>query len=207
MKLSVKTINDVVKGSLELSDAVYGVPYRQDIIARMVTWQLSKRQAGTHQTKTISMISGTTRKPFRQKGTGNARQGSLRSPQFRGGATIFGPQSRSHAHKLTRKFRKLALKTALSEKLRADSLCVFDNFDLSSLKTADFAKSFASYLHLKTLLIDVKEKVGLLRQAGSNLPNIDVLPVEGVNVYDLVRHKHVLISKEAAKQLEEKLDG
>jgi large subunit ribosomal protein L4 len=207
MKLSVKTIDDTVKGSIDLSEAVYGVPYRQDIIARMVAWQLSKRQAGTHQTKTISMISGTTRKPFRQKGTGNARQGSLRSPQFRGGATIFGPQSRSHAHKLTRKFRKLALKTALSEKLRAENLYVFDTFDIPSSKTSDFAKSFASYVNLKTLFIDVKEKALRLRQAGSNLPNVDVLPVEGVNVYDLVRHNHILISKEAAKQLEEKLNG
>lgn len=207
MKLDVKTIDNKATGSVDLKDAVFAVPYRQDVIARTVAWQLAKRQAGTHQTKTISMISGTTRKPFRQKGTGNARQGSLRSPQFRGGATIFGPQTRSHAHKLTKKFRKLALRTALSEKCRGNDFHVFDALKLKSAKTAEFTMAFTNFISEKTLLIDTKDNALELRKAGGNIPNVNVLPVEGVNVYDLVKHRHVLISKDAAQQLEERLNG
>lgn len=206
MKLSVETIDNKSAGTAELKDSIFAVPFRQDIIARMIAWQLAKRQSGTHQTKTISMISGTTRKPFRQKGTGNARQGSLRSPQFRGGATIFGPQSRSHAHKLTKKFRNLALRTALSQKCRADDFHLFDSLALNSNKTSAFKATFARFLTEKTLVVDLKPSALELRKSGGNIPNVNILPVEGLNVYDLVKHRHLVISKEALLQLEEKLN-
>src|SRR5215469_2284106 len=122
MKLPVKNLANEAVGEIELDDAIFGVPVRQDLIARAIHWQLAKRRAGTHKTKGISEISGTTKKPYKQKGTGNARQGSLRSPQFRGGAVIFGPVVRSHAHDLNKKVRKLALKTAISAKLKDGKL-------------------------------------------------------------------------------------
>src|SRR5215510_16338494 len=126
MKLTVRNFADEEVGDIELSDEVFGLPVRRDILARVVNWQLAKRRAGTHKTKGISEISGTTRKPYKQKGTGRARQGSLRSPQFRGGAVIFGPVVRSHAHDLPKKVRKLALKTALSAKVADGRLVVLD---------------------------------------------------------------------------------
>ena len=116
MKTSVKNLANQEVGSIELDETVFGLPVRKDILARMVNYQLAKRRAGTHKTKGISDISGTTKKPYKQKGTGRARQGSLRSPQFRGGATIFGPVVRSHAFDLPKKVRRLGLKTALSAK-------------------------------------------------------------------------------------------
>ena len=121
MKIKVTDIDSKAHGEIDLADEVYqdifGRPVRRDILARCVNWQLAKRRSGNHKTKEIGDISGTTKKPYAQKGTGNARQGSLRSPQFRGGATIFGPVVRSHAHDLTKKVRKLALKTALSVRM------------------------------------------------------------------------------------------
>jgi len=116
MKVAVKNLDNKDVGNIDLDEAVFGVASRPDILARMVAWQLAKRRAGTHKTRGISEISGTTAKPWRQKGTGRARSGSVRSPQFRGGATIFGPVVRDHGHKLPKKVRKLALKTALSVK-------------------------------------------------------------------------------------------
>src|ERR671924_1583382 len=126
MKLTVRNLDNKEVGDIELSEEVFGLPVRPDILARVVNWQLAKRRAGTHKTKGISEIRGTTKKPYRQKGTGHARQGSLRSPQFRGGARIFGPVVRSHATDLPKKVRKLALKTALSSKQADGRLIVID---------------------------------------------------------------------------------
>src|SRR5579872_6608168 len=127
MQLQVKDLDNQEVGSIELSDDVFGLPIRRDILARMVNWQLAKRRAGTHKTKGISDIQGTTKKPYKQKGTGRARQGSLRSPQFRGGAVIFGPVVRSHEFDLQKKVRRLGLKTALSAKQAEGKLIVIDN--------------------------------------------------------------------------------
>src|SRR6476646_10141258 len=127
MKAKVINLDNSEAGEIELADEVFGVKVRRDILSRVVQWQLAKRRAGTHKTKGVSDISGTTKKPYRQKGTGRARQGSLRSPQFRGGAVIFGPVVRSHAHDLPKKVRKLALKTALSSKVADGKLVVLDS--------------------------------------------------------------------------------
>src|SRR6202166_2939356 len=140
MKLSVRNLDNKEVGDIELSDAVFGVPIRRDILARVVNWQLAKRRAGTHKTKGISEISGTTKKPWKQKGTGRARQGSLRSPQFRGGAVIFGPHSRDHGYKLPKKIRQLALKTALSSKVASGELLVVENLNIGITKTKELLK-------------------------------------------------------------------
>src|SRR6266446_6972692 len=131
MKCSVITLDNAPAGEIELDETVFGLPVRKDILARMVNWQLSKRRAGTHKTKGVSDISGTTKKPYRQKGTGRARQGSLRSPQFRGGARIFGPVVRSHEHDLPKQIRRLGLISALSAKHEAGQLVVLDSIDIA----------------------------------------------------------------------------
>src|SRR5213595_2128074 len=144
MKLTVRNLDNQEVGDIELAEQVFGLPVRKDILARMVNWQLAKRRAGTHKTKGISDISGTTKKPYKQKGTGRARQGSLRSPQFRGGAVIFGPVVRSHAHDLPKKVRKLALKTALSAKQAEGKLVVIDTATLDEAKTKALRARFAA---------------------------------------------------------------
>src|ERR1700693_6246412 len=142
MKLKVHNLDNKEVGDIDLSDAVFGLPVRGDILARVVNWQLAKRRAGTHSTKGVSDISGTTKKPWKQKGTGRARQGSLRSPQFRGGAVIFGPVVRSHEYGLNKKIRKLGLKTALSVKQAEGKLIVVDGLG-EAAKTKALAASFA----------------------------------------------------------------
>ena len=137
MKTQVLKLDASSGGEIELNDAIFGLEPRADLIQRVVVWQLAKRRAGTHKTKGISDISGTTKKPYKQKGTGRARQGSLRSPQFRGGAVIFGPVVRSHAFDLPKKVRKLALKTALSSKLADGKLVVRDSTNLDKPKTKE----------------------------------------------------------------------
>ena len=135
MKLTVRNLDNQEVGDIELAEEVFGLPVRRDILARVVNWQLAKRRAGTHKTKGISDISGTTKKPYKQKGTGRARQGSLRSPQFRGGAVIFGPVVRSHAFDLQKKVRRLGLKTALSAKQAEGKLIVIDEAQIGDAKT------------------------------------------------------------------------
>src|SRR3954452_11741906 len=139
MKLAVRNLDNKEVGDIELADEVFGLPVRRDILARVVNWQLAKRRAGTHKAKGISEIQGTTKKPYKQKGTGRARQGSLRSPQFRGGAVIFGPVVRSHAHDLPKKVRKLALKTALSAKAAEGKFVVLDRAAAADHKTKALA--------------------------------------------------------------------
>ena len=135
MRLTVHNLDNQEVGDIELAEEVFGLPVRNDILARVVNWQLAKRRAGTHKTKGVSEIQGTTRKPYKQKGTGRARQGSLRSPQFRGGARIFGPVVRSHGFDLQKKVRRLGLKTALSAKHSEGKLMVIDAAHIDEPKT------------------------------------------------------------------------
>src|SRR5579872_1886346 len=144
MKVSVKNLDNKDVGEIDLPDAVFGAPVRRDILARVVNWQLAKRRAGTHATKGISDIQGTTKKPWAQKGTGRARQGSLRSPQFRGGAVIFGPVVRDHGFSLQKKVRQLGLKTALTAKQKEGKLVVLDKASMKEPKTGALAKQFAA---------------------------------------------------------------
>lgn len=205
MKYEVKTLDGTSAGSIELSDAVFGLPVRKDILHRMVRWQLARRQAGTHKTKGISEISGTTAKPFKQKGTGHARQGSKRSPQFRGGATIFGPVVRSHAHELTKKFRKLGLKTALSAKAFSGQIIVVDALKSADGKTKDLLAKVKALGLEKALFIDGPEVDEKFALASRNIVGIDVLPQQGANVYDILRRDTLVLTLDAVKHLEERL--
>src|SRR5580692_3608503 len=176
MKLTVRNLDNQEVGDIELADEVFGLPIRRDILARVVNWQLAKRRAGTHKTKGISDIQGTTKKPFKQKGGGRARQGSLRSPQFRGGAVIFGPVVRSHAFDLQKKVRRLALKTALSAKQAEGKLIVIDAAKLDEGKTKLLGERLAKLGWESVLIIDGTTLDVNFARAASNLPKVDVLP-------------------------------
>lgn len=205
MKIKVVTLENKAAGEIELSDAVFGAPVRKDILHRMVQWQRAKAQAGTHKTKTISEISGTGKKPFKQKGSGNARQGSMRSAQMRGGSTIFGPVVRSHAIDLPKKVRKLAMRVALSSKQAEGALFIVDNFDVKAPKTKAMVAQFAKNGWDAPLIIGGAEVNENFAKAARNIKFVDVLPQQGINVYDILRHKQLILTKDAVAHLEERL--
>ena len=205
MKLSVTNIDNKPAGEIELADEVFGVPVRTDLLFRMVRWQLAKRRQGTHKAKGISDISGTTKKPFKQKGTGRARQGSLRSPQFRGGAVIFGPLPRSHEHDLPKKVRKLALKVALSSKAADGKLIVVDGLSVAEPKTRRLAQKLAERGWHDVLFIDGDAVNENFARAARNLPSVDVLPQTGANVYDILRRDTLILTRNAVEGLEARL--
>jgi len=205
MKLPVKNLANESVGEIELDDAIFGVAVREDLIYRAVNWQLAKRRSGNHKTKGISEISGTTKKPYNQKGTGRARQGSLRSPQFRGGARIFGPVVRSHEHDLTKKVRKLALKTALSAKAAAGQLVIIDTVETDTHKTKVLAVSLKAMGFESLLVIDGETVNENFARAARNIPLVDVLPSQGANVYDIIRRNTLVLTRSAVSDLEARL--
>jgi large subunit ribosomal protein L4 len=204
MRATVRTLDNQEVGDIELAEEVFGLPVRGDILARVVNWQLAKRRAGTHKTKGISDISGTTKKPYKQKGTGRARQGSLRSPQFRGGAVIFGPVVRSHEFGLQKKVRRLGLKTALSAKQAEGKLIVIDAARVDEAKTKALRAQLDALGWDSVLIIDGAVDDGFAR-AARNLPKVDVLPEKGANVYDILRRDTLVLTRDAVQQLEARL--
>lgn len=204
MRATVRTLDNQEVGDIELAEEVFGLPVRRDILARVVNWQLAKRRAGTHKTKGISDVSGTTRKPYKQKGTGRARQGSLRSPQFRGGAVIFGPVVRSHEFGLQKKVRRLGLKTALSAKQAEGKLVVIDAAQIDEAKTKALRARFEALGWDSVLIIDGAVNDDFAR-AARNLPKVDVLPTQGANVYDILRRDTLVLTRDAVQQLEARL--
>ena len=205
MKCPVTTLENESSGEITLDDTVFGLPVRKDILARMVNWQLAKRRQGTHKTKTRAEVEGSTRKLFRQKGTGRARAGNIRVSQRRGGGVAFGPQPRDHSHDLPKKVRRLALKTALSTKASEGKLVVLDAAKLESGKTRDLVKRFETLGWGSVLLIDgVELDEGLVR-AARNIPEVDVLPQQGANVYDILRRDTLVLTRDAVQALEARL--
>jgi large subunit ribosomal protein L4 len=202
MKLDVTTIEGTSAGSVELSDEIFGLEPRQDLIQRYVLWQLAKRQAGTHRTKTRAEIARTGKKLYRQKGTGNARHGSARAPIFRGGGRAMGPVVRSHAHDLPKKVRALALKHALSAKAKDGAILVVDAVKLDAPKTKALKEAFAKRGLTNALIVDGTEVETNFALAARNIPNIDVLPVQGINVYDMLRRETLVLTKAAVDALE-----
>ncbi len=205
MKAKVITLDSKAAGDIELDDAVFGLRPRKDILTRVVNWQLAKRRAGTHKTKGISDIRGTTAKPFNQKGTGRARQGSSYASQMRGGATIFGPVVRDHGHSLNKKFRKLGLKTALSTKQADGKLIIIDEVKLKDAKTKDLLAKLAKQNWGSVLIIDGPEVDANFAKAAANIPLVDVLPQQGANVYDILRRDTLVLTKAAVESLEARL--
>ncbi len=205
MKLAVTSLDSKGAGEIELADEIFGLPVRKDILARMVNYQLAKRRAGTHKAKQIGDIQGTTKKPWKQMGTGRARQGSLRSPQFRGGAVIFGPVVRSHEFSLQKKVRRLALKTALSAKQAEGKLVVLDAAKATDGKTKALAAQFKKLGWNSVLIIDGPELDENFARAARNLPRVDVLPQQGANVYDILRRDTLVLTRSAIEHLEARL--
>lgn len=204
MKIDVITLDNAAAGSIDLNEAVFGVEVRTDILHRVVRWQLAKRQSGNHKTKIVSEVSGTTKKPFKQKGTGNARQGSLRSAQFRGGGVIFGPVVRSHAHDLPKKVRALGLRNALSAKVASGKLVVLDDTSASG-KTRDLVSQVKALGWGSVLVIDGSQVNENFALAARNIIGLDVLPSQGANVYDILRRDTLVLTKAAVANLEERL--
>jgi large subunit ribosomal protein L4 len=205
MKTKIKNLENKDVGEIDLLDAVFGVAPRRDILTRTVNWQLAKRRSGNHKTKGISEVAGTTKKPWAQKGTGRARQGSLRSPQFRKGGIIFGPVVRDHAHDLPKKVRKLALRMALASKQQDGKLIVLDAAKLDSHKTKALAQKFGKLGFTSALIIDGANLDPNFTKAARNIPHIDVLPEQGANVYDILRRDTLVLTKNAVEQLQERL--
>jgi len=203
MKLDVVTLTGGKAGQIELSDAIFGIgEIRGDILARCVNWQLAKRRAGTHKVQTRNENSRTGKKMYKQKGTGGARHGSRRAPQFVGGSRAFGPVVRSHAFDLPKKVRALALKHALSSKAKDGALIVLDKAELASPKTAELRGQFEK-LGLKSALVIAGPEVdNAFKLAARNIPQIDVLPNAGLNVYDVLRRDVLVLTRAAIEGIE-----
>ncbi len=193
-------------GTFELDDAVFGAEVKEHLFHAVVRYQLAKRRAGTHSTKSRSEVSGGGRKPWRQKGTGRARQGTRRAAQWRGGGIVHGPIPRSHAHKLPKKVRRAALRSALSRRLGEDALTLFDGFELPEAKTRRFAEVMKTFGY-KSLLLVIEGRDEAVMRSARNIPGVTVLPVEGLNVYDVLRHENLAMTAEAARRVTERLGG
>jgi large subunit ribosomal protein L4 len=202
MKLNITTLEGKDAGSVELSDEIFGLEPRKDLIQRCVNWQLAKRQAGTHKTQGRADVWRTGKKMYKQKGTGGARHGSARVPQFRGGGRAFGPVVRSHAHDLPKKVRALALRHALSAKAKDGGLIVIDNATIKDAKTKTLTGHFSGLGLTSALIIDGAEVHNGFAAAARNIPNIDVLPIQGINVYDILRRQKLVLTKAAVDALE-----
>src|SRR3974390_3524680 len=203
MQVEVTTLDKTNAGNAELPDHIFASTPRPDMMARWVHWQLAKRRAGTHSTKGMNDVSGTTKKPYRQKGTGNARQGSLRSPQFRKGGIVHGPIPRSHEYSLNKKVRRLGLISALSQKQADGKLVVLDAAN-GAAKTGELAKKLKALGWRSVLIVDHAVDAGFLR-ASRNIPGIDVLPTVGANVYDILNHDVLAITAAGVEGLKQRL--
>ncbi len=202
MELKITTLEGKEAGNVTLSDDIFGLEPRTDLIQRCVVWQLSRRQAGTHKVKNRAEIWRTGKKMYRQKGTGGARHGSARANLFRGGGRSFGPLVRSHAIDLPKKVRALALRHALSAKAKDGGIIVVDTIDVKEAKTAALLKQFGNLGLANALIIGGAEVNENFALAARNIPNVDVLPVQGINVYDILRRQKLVLTKAAVDALE-----
>lgn len=207
MKVAVKTLENKAAGDITLDKNIFGVEVRQDILHRMVNYQLAKRRSGNHKAKQRHEISGTGKKPWAQKGTGRARAGDLKRNIDRGGAVVHGPVVRSHAFDLPKKIRKLALKMALSAKASEGKLIILDDAKAKSHKTKEMAEALKKMELSSAVIVGGKEIDANFARATANIPLIDVLPSQGANVYDILRRDTLVLTKEAVNDITEKLKG
>ncbi|MEC9435027.1 MAG: 50S ribosomal protein L4 [Pseudomonadota bacterium] len=205
MKTEVVTLDAAAAGEIDLDDAIFGLEPRADILHRVVRWQLAKRQAGTHKTKTRGEVSYSTKKIYRQKGTGGARHGDKGVTQFRHGGNAKGPVVRSHAHDLPKKVRKLGLKLALSAKAKDGKLIVIEKAELDEAKTKALKTGFDKLGLKKALVVDGAEIQANFRLAAQNIADVDVLPSQGANVYDILRRDVLVLTRAGVEALEARL--
>ncbi|RZI45560.1 50S ribosomal protein L4 [Rickettsiales endosymbiont of Peranema trichophorum] len=207
IKVNVGNLKGEVSGQVGLCSAIFGLEPCKSLLYKVIHWQLAKRRSGTHQVKERGDVAGSTRKIYRQKGTGGARHGGIRAAQFRGGGIIFGPHFRSHGYKLNKKVRSLGLKFALSSKFSSEQLFVLDKMALEAPRTSlllNALKNLRAGVEESVLIVDVNINDNI-RASSANLVGVDVLPVVGLNVYDIVRHKHLIITTEALNAIEQRL--
>jgi large subunit ribosomal protein L4 len=205
MKVDVTTLANETAGQIELDDSVFGVEVRRDILHRVVTWQRAKRRAGTHKAKSRSEVAGTTKKAYRQKGTGRARRGNLKTNIMRGGGVVHGPLPRSHAIDLPKKVRALGLKCALSAKAKDGKLIVLETAKTESHKTKALAEAFGKLGWDSALIIDGAELDVQFERAARNIKGVDLLPQQGANVYDILRRDRLVLTRAAVEALEARL--
>ena len=205
MKIDIQTLDGKKSGSLDLSKDIFGQDPRKDILHRMVRYQLAKRQSGTHQVQERGDVSKTTRRIGRQKGGGTARHGNGSVSQFRGGAKAHGPRSRSHAFDLPKKVRSMALRHALSAKATAKELVIIDDASVKSPKTSDLRKQLTGLGITNCLVVSGPLVEENFAKAAKNIPNLDVLPSQGANVYDILKRHTLVLTKQAVLDLEARL--
>ncbi len=205
MKTSVLTLNNKEAGSVDLNKDIFGQAIRVDILHQVVNWQLAKRRAGTQSTKTRSEVHGTTKKPFAQKGTGNARQGSLKGPHQRGGGVAHAPKPRSYAYNLNKKVRAKGLMIALSLKAKENNLKIIDTLVIDSLKAKDLKKQFSDLGIKSALVVRGSADEDNFSKAARGVAHIDVIPQFGLNVYDILRRETLVITKHALEDLQKRL--
>ncbi|MEK9677974.1 MAG: 50S ribosomal protein L4 [Rhodospirillaceae bacterium] len=205
MKCDVISLDNKKVGDIDLDDAIFCVSPRADLLHRAVNWQLAKRRSGNHKTKQRAEIAGSTAKPFRQKGTGRARQGDKKSPHMVGGGVAFGPVVRDHSHNLPKKVRRAAMRSALSAKQADGKLIVLDEAKSSSGKTGELAKQLKALGWKSALVIGGNEVDVNFSRAIGNIREVDVLPQQGANVYDILRRDTLVLTRDAVAQLQERL--
>jgi len=202
--VDVKNIKGKKVTTIDLVESIFNVPIKSSVLHQVVNMQLANRRAASASVKHRGEVRGSTRKLYRQKGTGRARRGDIKSPLLRGGGVVFGPDGRTYAFKVPKKIRKLALKMALSSKLQADELIVLDKFELPQIKTKDFVDILAS-LNLSNALIVTEEKNENLELSSRNVPDIKVLQREGLNVYDILKYRTLILLEPVIKNIERRL--
>ncbi len=203
-RVDVFNINREKVGEMDLKEDIFGVEIYPPILHEVVTWQRAKKRAGTACTKTRGEVSGGGKKPWRQKGTGRARAGSIRSPLWRGGGTVFGPKPRSYAYPMPKKVRRLALKMALSSKLANGQLVILEDYPHTTPKTKDFVRLLKTFAMEKVLVVTDRENEALSLSA-RNIPYVQVMPTAGLNVYDILKYDHLMVLSPAVPQIEARL--
>lgn len=205
-KVTLYNIAGEAAGEMELNDSVFGVEYNEAVIHQAVVRQMSNERLGTHATKTRGLVRGGGKKPWKQKGTGRARVGSIRSPLWVGGGTVFGPTPRSYAKSMTRKARQLAVRSALSEKLRANELVVLDQIEFEAPKTKSVVQMLGAFkAEGKALIVDGGEKAANTILGARNLPEVKAVTAEGINLYDIIHYTKLFVTKSAVEKIEEVL--
>ncbi len=206
MKQKVLNLDNKVVKEIEISDLIFNTKVYPDIIHEYIRYQMAKSRQGSHKTKTRSEVKGKSKKPFAQKGTGGARQGSSKAPHFRGGAVSMGPQNRDHSYKLNKKQKKLALRLALSSKVKSDQIVIIENIKTDSNKTKVLNEKLNKFNFKSAIFIFDSEKIDdNFKLASSNLPFVSTLNVNGINVKDLIKHEKIFLSEKSINQLQEKL--
>ena len=205
MQVNVINFDGKAVGKIDLQDSIFGLDARADILHRVVTWQRAKSRAGTHAVKTVSDVAGSGKKAFKQKKTGNARQGERYNVHMRGGGVVHGPVVRDHSIDLPKKIRSLGLKMALSSKLKDDALVIIDSEKMSAAKTSSFAKQLKKLNIASALFVGADALDENFKKSAANINNVDVLPTIGLNVLDILNHEKLVLTADAVKAIEARL--